>query len=209
MNKWLRRLLTLAVVSVGLWFIFTSLMRADEVPSVEKGRSVVVTDAGHYAETTGVYTIDATDEYIFLNHGETGVISVYGWDGKYRFTIVTTFQHNGIPEIWCCGDLLTLLDKNNHVFVYDGPTLLRDYQIESLEQYGALRDELRAGRNRLVSLSGNDVVDGEGRVILTVSDAVHPLTQTQRVIVLAAFFLVFGTFIAICVKDFKKSRPSP
>ena len=206
MDRWPIKLVKIIAViacfSAFLWMVF--LMQKDETPSVEKGKSAVVYNAEQFAETNTVYEVNATSEYVFLNHGR--IISVFDWNGDYCFSIVTTHQGNGVAELYCSGEILTMLDRNNHVFVYDGAQLLREYQIETIDQYSEFRETQLAKKNGYVSLSGNNVIDKDGRVILTVHDVPLSLSQAERWIVLAAFFLAFSLFIVFFIKE-RKNQP--
>lgn len=202
MNSWLMKLVKSITVIACLSAILWSLSLKEETPKVEEGKSVVIFNGDHYAETSTVYEVNATSEYVFLNHGY--VISVFNMNGEYCYSIVTTYRGNGLAELYCSGTILTLLDKNNHAFVYDGALLLRDYQIETIDQYSEFRKAQLAKKNEYVSLSGNNVVDRDGHVIFTVNGPPRPLSQTERWIVLAAFFLVFSLFIVFFVKEHQK-----
>lgn len=206
MNKWLMRLLRIGAVLLVLAFAFWALVKLENAPpSVEKGHSVVLYDAEDYARSNRINeNADATSEYIFLNHGQSGIISAFDWSGAYCFSIVTGGT-NGIPELYCCGDTLYVIDKSHHVFVYDGPTLMQDYQIESPVN-STLRSELRESSNHLITLSDNKVHGPDGEEIMTVAGIDWSrLSPTGSVIVVAAFVLVALTLIWICVKDVRKS----
>ena len=207
MSNKLRRLLEICVVLAGIVFVFWAVAKGEELPHVEAGRSRVIYDAEAYARSNGITeNADATSEYIFLNHGR--IISAFDWSGSYCFSIVTTANGNGASELYCCGDTLWVIDKNYHVFTYDGPTLTQDYQIESPVN-STLMSELREKGNRLITLSGNKVLGPDGKEIMTVAGVRRSrLSPTESVIVLAAFALVFFGFLWIVRKEFKKNRPS-
>lgn len=192
--KLVKIMAVIACFAIAVWIAFLS--QKNGLPQVEKGRSVVIYDAEHYAETHTVYAVDATRETVFLNHGR--VISGFDWNGDYCFSIVTLLG-KGKTEIYCSGEELTLCDVNNHVFVYEGAQLLRDYQLETRDQYSQFRKEQLTKKNELVSLSGKDVVDRDGRIILTVHDVPPVLSPAGRWIVITAFFLVFSLFIGFVV----------
>ena len=210
MDKRTVRLLRIGFVLACLTFAVWALVKMGNTPSVEKGRSVVLCDAEDYARSNGITeNADATSEYIFLNHGQSGIISVFDWSGAYCFSIVTTSRGNGAPELFCCGDTLWVIDKNKHVFVYDGPTLTQDFQIESPVN-GTLDSELRESSNHLITLSDNKVYGPDGKEIMTVAGITRSrLSPTGSVVVVAAFVLVALAFIRICVKDVRKSASPP
>lgn len=203
----LRRLLRALLVLVCLALIVWSLLTDDGMPDVDRGKARLVTDGEEYARTHDVVAVDATADSIYLNHGSRGIISVYDWDGAYCYSIVTTAAGNGAPELYCCGDRLYLLDKFNHVFVYEGRERIGDYPIQSLEQYSAFRSELQEKRNRLITVSGRDLVDSDGRVVMRVENMVRlHLTPLESTVVLGAFALVAGLFLYIFIREVRKGK---
>ena len=144
------------------------IARADETPTIEKGKSKVVINAEAYAQNASVYSVAATMEYIFLNHGQDGIVSVYNWEGNYCFTIVTSSEGNGIPEIYCVDKRLYLIDKQLHVFVYDGERLIQDYQIKSAKQASELLSGLKAQKNKFVTINGSQIVDENGNLVFSI-----------------------------------------
>ena len=168
MKKMAFGLLKCLYAFLGVALIVTILRYNEETPYSEKGKSFVTYEAKHFFETHRVYDVDATSDYIFLSHGQNGIISAFDWNGNYCFSIVTTADGNGSPELYCCEKELFIIDKNKHVFVYVGVDLKQDYQIESLTQGSKLRSDLRERKNNLVSLSGANVVDVDNRTILVI-----------------------------------------
>ncbi len=166
MKKLAFGLLKCIYVLLGVALIVIILRYYEETPYAEKGKTFVTYEAKHFFETHRVYDVDATSDYIFFSHGQNGIISAFDWNGNYCFSIVTTAEGNGSPELYCCEKELFIIDKNKHVFVYEGVDLKQDYQIESLAQGSELRSNLRGRENNLVSLSGRNVVDDENRIIL-------------------------------------------
>ena len=167
---------------------------------VEKDRSIVVYDAESYAQRHRVLTVDATNEYLLLNHGQDGIISVYDWNGFYCFSIVMTRKGKGVPEVYCCGDEITVFDKNNHVFIYQGDQMLEDHPFSTLEEHDALWSDLNVNRNHLVSLTGTDVVDGNGGVVLTVYGSENTFMKWSLAL---TSFLIVGLFCYLII--YKKS----
>lgn len=207
MNKKLRRLLEICFVLAGIVFVFWAVIKGEEIPSVEEGHSRVIYDAEDYARSNLIIeNADATGEYIFLNHGR--IISAFDWSGSYCFSIVTTARGNGVTHLYCYGDTLWVIDRNYHVFIYDGPMLTQDFQIESPVN-STLESELREKENRLITLSGNKVLGPEGTEILTVAGVQRSrLSPAESAVVLAAFALVFFGILWLVWKECKKNRSS-
>ena len=201
MNKALRRVLEIAVLLLGIGLVLFALKAREETPYVEKGRTLVTTDAEAYARRARVYGAAATDAYIFLSHGQSGVISAFGRDGAYRFTIVTTADGNGAPELYCVGERLVLIDKNKHVFVYEGSALLEDRQLGSLEEGSRLREELRESGNPPVSLRGGEVIDAEGAVILSGLRSGEQYTRRTLLLVALSIPALFVVWLVRRRKD--------
>ena len=152
------------LLAIGL--LFSIIAYQGEIPYSEAGTSFVVDDAERFARTLSVHDADATNDYIFLNHGQNGLISAFDWSGAYCFTIVTTAAGNGLAEIYCCENEITIIDKSKHVFVYDGSALTQEYQLDPQEQYSNFRAKLIEKKNNYVMLVGKEVVDADGNLIL-------------------------------------------
>lgn len=180
---------------MGMTLVFWLLARTGETPWVEKGRTRVVTDAEAYSRSAPVHAAAATREYVFLNHGQNGVVSVYDWAGNYCFTIVTSSEGNGVPELYCVENKLFLIDKNAHVFVYDGAQLVDDYQMGTREQGSELRASLRARENGLVTVNETQIMDKNGNPAFDIPGEGKPFLQqgtTQLGIVIVGLFLCAG-----------------
>lgn len=185
-----------AYVIVGIIFIIWFVKEKEVTPEVERDKSIVIYDGESYARTHRVFSVDATSEYVFLDHGKDGIISVYDWEGSYRFSIVTTRKGNGAPEAFCCGESITVFDKNKHAFTYKGERLMEDQPFTSLEEYKDLWSELVANRNHMVSLNGTDVVDRTGRIILTVYDSENTYSKWGFALTSLLIVGLFCFFIA-------------
>lgn len=201
MKNHFRLLLKCFALTLALLLGFWVLERADDTPKIEKGKSAVVYTAEKHAQNTAVYKVTATRDYLFLNHGQDGIVSVYDRAGHYCFSIVTTWQGNGLPEVYCVGGLLYLIDKNSHVFVYDGTRLAEEYQISSLEQGSELRSRLKQENSNLVSFDGVHVCDADGKTLLTVSKSSDQALK-RRVLLLLPVFLL------LCLIIFRKELAS-
>ncbi len=164
------------------------LIQSDITPTAAPDTSVVYEDREKYARTTDVREVDATEDYIFLNHG-TGVVSVFDWNGNYRFSIATTNEGNGRAQIFCVDNDLTIIDIHRHVFIYEGEKLVEDFKLEH-EQYSDFLDSIRRSRNNFIELSGNKVLDMNGNVILTVHNEVwSPLTLALAWLIFILLFI--------------------
>ena len=169
-----RTILALSGILLGILLLFYAFKHQAEVPAPYQLESAPSVSYRYetFARAEGVHSVDASEEYIFLSHGHDNVISAFDWGGSYCFTIVTEQyrRRNGFLELICCGNELTIIDQHSHVYVYDGPRLIREEQLGSLEEYSRFQSELTARRNHLVTLRGTQVVDEDGNPVLTVSD---------------------------------------
>jgi hypothetical protein len=186
MNKTLYNVMMVLFYIVGIWFVFWLLIESDKTPVAPPNTAVIYEDKEEYAQTHKVIQVDATDNYIYLNHGQ--VISVFDWKGEYCFSIVTYNPGNGLATIYCVGNELFLVDKKFNVFRYVGRELIENYSIRHGDQYGTFTDQMREKKNNLVSLKGYKIVDMDGNVILEHKEHWNPL---EIVTALLTFFVFF------------------
>lgn len=180
---------------LSIMLAFWILERAAETPTAEKGESFVVYTAEKHARGTAVYSVAASADYLFLNHGQDGIISAYDWEGNYCFSIVTTRKGNGFPEVYCVDGILYVIDKNSYVFLYNGSCLLEGYPINSLQQGSELRSWLKKESNRLVSFDGIHVLDSRGTPLLSVPKSSDQ--SLKKAVLLMIPIVLFFSFIII------------
>lgn len=201
MKKHVPGLLQIFIVLAAALLLLWSLRDTAERPSVGRGQSKVVYDEEGYAQKTAVFSVAATEDRIFLCHGQDGVISVFDYYGNYCYSIVTAREGNGSPELYCVNGDLTIIDKNQHVFMYDGTDLTQHYQIAGPEEGSALRASLRKERSMLVTLDGDKVLDRQGEIVLRVKsgekETLRQLTSNS-VLILAAIVAI------VCVRAGKQ-----
>ena len=113
MKKHVPGLLQIFIVIAAALLLLWSLRDTAGPPSVGRGQSKVVYDAEGYAHKTAVFSVAATEDRIFLCHGQDGVISVFDYYGNYCYSIVTAREGNGSPELYCVNGDLTIIEKTS------------------------------------------------------------------------------------------------
>ncbi len=193
------------LTAIAAVFVIWILFRTEATPSVSKGISVVREDQSYYARTSTVLNVDATDRYIYLNHGRSGVISAFDWDGNYCFTIVTNESANSAdPSLFCIGDTLYIIDKSNHYFKYLGKQMLEHYQIESYVEAAEIKKELAEAQNHLVHLEGKNVVDEAGNVIMKVCDTEETKGRRELILIIPTIILMVAMAVYMAKINSKK-----
>ncbi len=186
-------------------FVLWTMFRAEATPAVPRGVSVVREDQSYYATTYTVLDVDATDRYIYLNHGRDGVISVFDWEGKYCFTIVTVKSgSSSSPSLYCIEDTLYIIDKHNHYFKYLGKQMLEHYQIESYAEAAELKKEFAEAKNHLVHLEGKNVVDEAGNVIMKVCDTEETKERREFILIVPMMIITFVMAVYMAKINSKK-----
>lgn len=208
MKKTIRIAFKWTSILLAFYLVVSLIQYNAETPTIEPGQSAVVFNAEQFASKERVYMADATEEYIFLVHETSGVISAFDWDGRYCFSIVTTSKGNGFPEIVCCGNTLTIIDKLNHVFVYEGQRCIEDYQIESLDQHELLKNKLTETSNLLVALQGAAIVDRDNHVIFQVKPSSGGFVSSPYLaaVIIVGFFAFLFCVIGYIVWQKRKEQ---
>lgn len=68
--------------------------------------------------------IDASEQFIFFLYPSHGVVSAYGWDGKYKFSMAFYRYANGTLDMQISNELLYVNDFEQYTFIIDGEKLI-------------------------------------------------------------------------------------
>lgn len=190
MKRKTKTVLRLVWLAVAFLFVAGMLGWRDLTPSVPRGTVRIVEDAEDYAQRCCVSRAVAAGELVYLSHGQSGVISACSREGTYRFSIVTTSEGNGEPELYEDDGYLHVIDKNAHVFVFREAELITDYPLPYREGGRELRERahsLLPEKANQVNLEGNRVLDAQGELLFTVGGNAE---QNERITLLLIMVLL-------------------
>ena len=160
-------------LAAAFYLVATMLYWRDITPSVQEGTVRIVEDAENYAYRSPASKAIAVGDVIYLNHGQSGVISAFSREGKYRFSIVTTSMGNGEPELYGDEGFLYVIDKNACVFVFREKELISNDSLTDRKDSQDLRKRLQSflpGQTNIVTLEGNRVLNEQGELLFKVAE---------------------------------------
>lgn len=140
---------------------------AAKIPIAARGSYVVFhNELNRSAQITQV---DVTEEYIYFAYSTDDVVAVYDWDGNYQYSFAFAGDTNGGMSIRCEDELLYVQDRVHNEYIFQGETLVKEYDaVESTYSYGwhqETRDiSIRYDNYKVYDLEGNYIMDLPGHL---------------------------------------------
>lgn len=166
MQKGIRWLLIIVLAVVAVSFICRCCDLYDhgkKIPSVANGTAVRF--AAEMSDLELVSCVDASEESIFVSYASRGVVAVYDWSGKYRYSLAFFSNTNGSLSMRCEDNLLYVSDHENYEFIF-----AEDTQLEVMSPSEAVHSKgwYHETREQPVEIRQDKIYDKMGNYIMEV-----------------------------------------
>ena len=169
-QKVMRYLLVAALIVVAIRYAYISYnwhQNDKKVPSVSQGH--VVTFSEEMSDSTRIFDIAGSEQYIYIAYSRNGVVAVYDWDGTYQYSLAFFCNTNGGLRMRCKDGLLYVSDHARYEFVFSEDTLIKVLSPSEERHAAAWFDEendisIVIQNNKIYDKTGNFIMDLPGRL---------------------------------------------